>query len=181
MDQNHPDQSMTPPDAVGLSAATIVADLQQRCEKLRDWHIEAEDRLRQDRQQLEQREQEVDGRHEANDQRSRELDGRDEALNRREQELNDRQSQLDERGRETEAHEQRVQRLEAELRDQQAELKRMRGELDEEWTSVNRVRRAQEGLVEALEADRQRVNELRYKVGPTDQHDAQDQESRLAA
>ncbi len=157
------------------TAASIVSELQQRCEKLRDWHIEAEQRMGQERAALEAREQQAARQREENHNRSRELDERHLAQDHRERQLNDRSTQLDTRQHEIEAHEHRVHRLENEAREQLGELKDMRVELDEEWVAVNRLRRAQEALAEALDADRQRVNEMRFKLVSTD---AQPQESQ---
>lgn len=167
MTQSNDDRTQTPaaPEA-GLDAASIVADLQQRCESLRQWHVGAEARLKDERRRLDEREAEADRREQANQSRHAQLDQRAGELDERERTLDGRAEQLDGRQRDVEKAEERVQRLEGEVQEQQAELTRMREELDEEWASLHRVRRAQESLASALETEQQRVSQVRYRFAP---------------
>lgn len=45
-------------------------------------------------------------------------------------------------------------------------MKKLRSELDEEWASLTRIRRAQEALADALDADRERIASQTLSIQP---------------
>lgn len=144
----------------------LVEDLQKRCEALRTWHEQSQaavtaretelvaeaEALHQDRVKLEAEQREViESREQVQADRDAchalraELDGEAESLH-------DERAKLD--------------RTRHELDDQRVELKKLRSELDEEWASLTRIRRAQEALADALDADRERIASQTLSIQP---------------
>ncbi len=143
------------------NATTLLDEVQQRCEKLRQWQRDTQASLQARAVEVERRERLVDDiQRQAEAGRARlELD--QDALKRARLMLDKERAQNEQSQQAVEAERARLERARAELNDQKHELAQMRYELDAEWASLSRVRRAQESLAAALDADRTRVQELR--------------------
>jgi hypothetical protein len=143
------------------NAATLLDEVQQRCESLRQWQRDAQASLQERARVIERREKELDDtQKEVEVGRSRlELD--QDAQKRARLMLDKERAQHEQSQQALEAERMRLDRARCELNDQKQELQTLRSEMDAEWASLARVRRAQESLGAALEADRARVQELK--------------------
>jgi len=148
------------------NAATLLDELQQRCESLRQWQRQANEDVQSKLSQILKREAELDeaGREMEHDRTHLDLD-RD-ALKRAQLMFEKEKGQLEQTQQALEADRLQLERSHAELNDQKQELVDLRGEMDTEWASLARVRRAHESLAAALDADRTRVQELRLAGSP---------------
>lgn len=154
------------PDAVAApiqlpNAATLLDEVQQRCESLRQWQREAQASLQERARVVERREKELDDtQKEVEVGRSRfELD--QDAQKRARLIFDKERAQHEQSLQALDAERVRLDRGLCELNDQKQELQDLRDEMDAEWASLARVRRAHESFAAALDSDRARVQELK--------------------
>lgn len=143
------------------NATTLLDEVQQRCEKLRQWQRDAQESLQARAVEVERREREVDEIQQQVEIGRTHLELDQDALKRARLMLDKERAQNEQSQQAIETERARLERARAELNDQKQELADMRSELDAEWASLARVRRAQESLAAALDADRTRIQELR--------------------
>ncbi len=174
-----PQQASANP-ADGLSslpnAATLLDEVQQRCESLRQWQKETQTSIQQRTEVVARREQELDEEQKRIEiARSRlELD---QDAYKRAKLMFDKEKAAYEQGMQTLENEQaRLERSRSELNEQRKEVHALREEMDEEWASLARIRRAQESLAAALDCERSRVQELKLDHG----HDEEDESDQNA-
>lgn len=167
--------SVTPPEQAGPAArlepvalpsplpnaTTLLDEVQQRCEKLRQWQRDAQESLRARAVEVERRERAVDEIQRQVEVGRTRLELDQDAMKRARLMLDKERAQTEQSQQAVEAERSRLERVRAELHDQREEFENMRCEMDAEWASLARVRRAQESLAAALDADRTRVQELR--------------------
>lgn len=148
------------------NAATLLDEVQQRCDKLRQWQCDAQASLQERARVVERREKELDEtQKEVELGRSRlELD--QDALKRARLMFDKERNQLDQSQQALEGEQARLDRSRCEVNDQKQELQGLRDEMDTEWASLARIRRAQESLAVAMDSERARVQELKI----TDSH-----------
>ncbi len=165
--------SANPADALTSlpNAATLLDEVQQRCESLRQWQRETQTSIQQRTEVVARREQELDEEQKRIEiARSRlELD---QDAYKRAKLMFDKEKAAYEQGMQTLENEQaRLERSRSELNEQRKEVHALREEMDEEWASLARIRRAQESLAAALDCERTRVQELKLDHG----HDEEDE------
>ncbi len=162
------------------NAATLLDELQQRCESLRHWQRQANEDVQARLEKIEQRERELDenARQAEHDRTHLDLDL--DAMKRARLMFDKEKAQAEQTQQAQEAERLRLERARAELNDQKQELQNLRSEMDAEWSSMARIRRAHESLAAALDTDRERVQELRLAGSrgeadvKSDNHDADD-------
>ncbi len=154
------------PDAITApihlpNATTLLDEVQQRCESLRQWQRDAQASLQERARVVDRREKELDEtQKEVELGRSRlELD--QDALKRARLMFDKERNQLDQSQQVLEGEQTRLGRARCELNDQKQELQTLRDEMDAEWASQARIRRAQESLAAAMDGERTRVQELK--------------------
>ncbi|MEM9420813.1 MAG: hypothetical protein AAGA25_17440 [Planctomycetota bacterium] len=123
----------TPPMTDG---ATLMADLEQHCVSLQNWHKSAT-------ATLETREQELN-------EQAAQLATRQEAMARTHAQLNSELEQL--------------AQAQSQVENDRVELTEMRSELEAEWTALRNLRDAQAKLGRELDAERQRLNRRAFKI-----------------
>lgn len=149
------------PPAPPPNASTLLDEVQQRCEKLRQWQRDAQESLQARAAEVERRERVVDEIQQQVELGRTRMELDQDALKRARLMLDKERAQNEQSQQAIEAERARLECACAELSDQKRELADMRSELDAEWASLARVRRAQESLGAALDADRTRIQELR--------------------
>jgi chromosome segregation ATPase len=155
-------QADTITEPTGLpNASTLLDELQQRCESLRHWQRQANEDVQGRLAAIADRECELEESARRVEHERTHLDLDLDALKRAQVMFEKEKSQVEQTQQALEVERQHLERSRAELNDQKQELQELRCELDAEWASVARVRRAHESLAAALEADRERVQELR--------------------
>ncbi len=150
------------------NAATLLDELQQRCESLRQWQRQANEDVQARLVKIEQRENELDEATRQMEHDRTHLDLDLDALKRARLMFDKEKAQAEQTQQALEAERQHLERSRTELNDQKQELLDLRCEMDAEWSSQARVRRAQDSLAAALDADRSRVQELRLADSPGD-------------
>ncbi|MBB6429344.1 hypothetical protein [Algisphaera agarilytica] len=123
----------TPPMTDG---AALMADLEQHCVSLQNWHKSATATLETREQQL-------------ND-HAEQLATRQEAMARTHAQLNAELEQL--------------AQAQSQVENDRAEVAEMRSELEAEWTALRNLRDAQAKLGRELDAERQRLNRRAFKI-----------------
>jgi hypothetical protein len=142
------------------NATTLLDEVQQRCEKLRQWQRDAQASLQARAVEVERRERSADEIQQHVELGRTRLELDQDALKRARLMLDKERAQNEQSQQAIEAERARLECASAELNEQKRELAEMRSELDAEWASLARVRRAQESLAAALDADRTRIQEL---------------------
>ena len=148
------------------NAATLLDELQQRCEGLRQWQRQANDDVQARSARIQHREAELDEASKQMEYDRTHLDLDRDALKRAQLMFEKEKAQLEQTQQALEADRLQLERSHAELNDQKQELVELRCEMDAEWASLARVRRAHESLAAALDADRTRIQELRLANSP---------------
>jgi hypothetical protein len=143
------------------NAATLLDELQQRCESLRQWQRQANEDVQARLARIKEREAELDEAARLTEHDRTHLDLDLDALKRARLIFDKEKAQAEQTQQALEAERLRQERTRAEQNDQRQELQALRSELDAEWASLARVRRAQESLAAALDADRIRIQEQR--------------------
>jgi len=162
-------QAQPEPIAVPASlpnASTLLDELQQRCESLRQWQRQANEDVRSRLARIQQRESELDETARQVEHERTRLDLDLDAFKRARLILDKEKAQVEQTQQALEAERQHLQRSRTELNDQKQELQDLRSEMDAEWASLARIRRAQESLAAALDADRARVRDPRLADSP---------------
>jgi len=157
----HPQATPEPPAPALPNAATLLDEVQQRCESLRAWQQEAQATLQQREQVVEQREKEADETQKQVELGRTRLELDQDAMKRSRLMFDKERAQLEQSQQAIEAERERIGGERSELNEQRQELLDLRGKLDAEWTSLTRIREAQESLAAALQGERDRVSELK--------------------
>lgn len=166
-----------------LDGAGIVAELESKLSALRSWHGEATEKLDARKRDLDATAKDMAAQRLSMTQERIEVDMLRDAVA-------DDRAALDEQCADFEAtritetaalaqqrhtvqeETEKLARLREELEAQRAELTNIRGELDEEWASVGRVRRAEDALVKAWEAERERAGKGQLRLVTDDRRQA---------
>jgi chromosome segregation ATPase len=153
-------------DSTGFGTG-LVEELQQRCESLRAWHEQSikafenrETKISNVTKQL------AEGRIQLEAER-RKFAAECEALADRVQSCEIREAGLEQQVKDLDTQTEKLERARGEVEDMREQLKQLRSELDGEWASLTRIRRAQESLADALDADRTRLNSETFVLKPT--------------
>jgi len=158
-------EPITLPDSLP-NAATLLDELQQRCESLRQWQRQANEDVQSRLDTIKQREADLDEATRQMELDRTHLDLDRDSLKRALMMFEKEKGQVEQTQQALEAARQQLERSHAELNDQKQELVDLRCEMDAEWASLARVRRAHESLAAALDTDRARVQELRLADSP---------------
>ncbi len=150
------------------NAATLLDELQQRCESLRQWQRQANDDVQSRLAGIAVRERELDESAKLIDHDRTHLDLDMDALKRAQVMFEKEKATVEQTQQALETERLHLERARGEVDDQKQELLDLHGEMDTEWSSLARVRRAHESLAAALDADRARVQELRLADSPSE-------------
>lgn len=148
------------------NAATLLDEVQQRCESLRDWQREAQASLQERARVIERREKEIDETQKQVEIGRSRLELDQDAQKRARLMLDKERAQHEQSMQALEAERIRLERARGELNDQKQELQSMREEMDTEWASLARIRRAQESLAAAMDNERTRMQDLKLADSP---------------
>ncbi len=160
------EEAVTPaPPTDAPSAATLLDELQQRCESLRQWQRQTNEGLQARLAEVNRLEHDLDQAHEQAQRDRAKIDLDRDAIKRTRLLLDKEKAQAEQTQEALESHRHRLERAEDEISEQRQALQDLRSEMDGEWASLARTRRAQESLAAALDADRTRVQELRLTEG----------------
>ena len=147
----------TPSDRPIDDGGKLIADLQTQCESLRTWQAGEAEKLAAREQQLANQTAELD---EIRAGLEADLTAQNESRHALQQARETLKQERTKFQKDTELLGQeltRVEDLQARVELDQAELTNMRTELDGEWTSLCRIRRANEKLASELDAERERL------------------------
>lgn len=166
----------TQPSPVALpNAATLLDEVQQRCNRLRDWQQETQASLARRAEVIQRREKQLDETQQLVDLGRNQLELDQDALKRARMMFDKERAQLDQSQQALENERQRLDRAKAEVNEKLDEVLTMREKMDAEWASLSRIRQAQQALASALESERERVSELRI-TGSFDESQTPDEQ-----
>ncbi|MEE9404016.1 MAG: hypothetical protein V3V20_03925 [Algisphaera sp.] len=142
----------------------LIEDLQQQCESLRTWQSSEADKLTQREDHLQSQTQELDAIRTSLETELTAQRDANHALQQARKTISKERTKLKEDAAILGGELTRVEDLQARVELDQKELVQMRSELDEEWTSLCRIRRTNEKLASELDAERDRIKKT---AGPS--------------